>query len=96
MFDQLRERSRPKTRDGAATGIHRQMIAGALVEPAWRHHPGVFVGKIALLRFRDRRLIPRMAAINRVAERIVLDEDFAVITPVIVIRANQAGCECRD
>ena len=30
-----------------------------------------------------------MAAINRVAERIVLDEDFAVITPVIVIRGTK-------
>ena len=70
------ERRRPESRDRAAAGIQRQMIAGALVEPARRHHPGVFAGEVALLRSRNRRLIPRMPPIDRIAERIVLDEYF--------------------
>ena len=40
-----------------------------------RHHPGVLAVEVALLRPGDRRLVPRMPLIDRIAERIVLDED---------------------
>jgi len=41
------------------------VLAGLLIIPAWRHHPGVFVGKIAFLRLRESCLIPGMAGIDR-------------------------------
>ena len=60
--NQAGERGRPEARDRSAAGVQRQMIAGAFVEPARRHDPGVIAGEIALLRFRNGRLIPGMAA----------------------------------
>ena len=41
------------------------------VEPARRHRPAVLVVEVALLRRRDRVLVPRVAPVDRVAERVV-------------------------
>ena len=43
----------PEAGDRSATGVERQMVSGALVEPARRHHPCVLAGEIALLRSRN-------------------------------------------
>ena len=63
--DQSGQRRRPETRDRPAAGIERQMIAGALVVPARRHHPGVIAVEIALLRPRSRGLVPGMIPVDR-------------------------------
>src|SRR6516162_3203690 len=34
--DQAGQRGRPETRDGAASGVERKVIARPLVEPTWR------------------------------------------------------------
>src|SRR6185312_8706579 len=60
----------PKTRNGAATSIERQVIARALVIPAGRHDPGVFPVEITLLWPWNGGLIPGMALIHRIAQRI--------------------------
>ena len=84
-----REGGRPEPCDGPATGVERQVIAGSLVEPARRHDPGVLVVEVALLRSRDRRLVPRVALIDGIAERIGLDEGLAAIPVVVEGTAEQ-------
>ena len=87
--DDAGERGCPETRDRAAAGVERQMIAGALVEPARRHDPGVFLFEVALLRPGEGALIPRMALIDRIAQRILLDERLGVLPVVVVGTAQQ-------
>ena len=41
------------------------------VEPARRHDPAVLVVEVALLRLRDRVLVPGVTPVDRVAERVV-------------------------
>ena len=68
------------------------MVAGPLVEPARRHHPGVLAVEVALLRPRDRRLVPGMPLVDRVAERVGLDEGLALV-PVVVEGAAQQDAD---
>ncbi len=64
------------------------MLVGSLVEPARAHHPAVLVVEVALLRYRDRGLVPRVAHVDGVAERVVRDER-RFVHPVLVVRAAQ-------
>src|SRR5438094_8435651 len=54
------------------------------VVPSGRHDPTVLLGEIARLRSRDGVLSPRMAPVDGIAKRVILDEHFFVF-PVIVI-----------
>src|SRR5271165_5174553 len=65
--DQPSQRGGPEAGDGAASGIHRQMIASSLIEPARRHHPGIFPAEVTLLWPRNRGLIPGMVLVHRIA-----------------------------
>src|SRR3984957_17441799 len=40
----------PEPRYGSAPRVERQVVASALIKPTRRHHPGVFVFEVALLR----------------------------------------------
>src|SRR6185437_4747414 len=82
----------PQTRNRATTGIEWQMVVGALVKPPRRHHPGVLSSEIALLWSWNRRLVPGMAFIDGIAERIVLDEHLFAL-PIIVKRAAQQNAQ---
>src|SRR5262249_40924623 len=53
------------------------------VEPPRRHHPRIVLVEIALLRLRKRVLIPRMARVDGVPERIFGYEDLASL-PILV------------
>ena len=78
-----------KLGERAAAGVKGEMIAAARIEPTRRHYPSVVAVEVALLRSRNRRLIPRMPLIDRIAERIVLDEYFAAVPIVVERRAEQ-------
>ena len=65
------------------------MVAGALVEPARRHHPGVLAVEIALLRLGIVVWFQGWRLIDRIAQRIVLDEGLAVLPVVVVGTAQQ-------
>ena len=84
-MDLVRQRRRPQPRERAAAGVHRQVVARALVVPARAHHPRVVAVEVALLRHRRRRLVPRVALVDRVAERVVGHEHLAVRLPVLVV-----------
>ena len=58
------------------------------VEPARRHRPRVLVVEVALLRRRDRVLVPRVAAVDLVAQRIRVGEHLLVF-PVAVERVAE-------
>ena len=82
----------PETRDGSAASIQRQMIASPLVQPAWRHDPGVLAVEIALLRTRNRGLVPGMVLVHGIAQGIGFHKSFGVF-PVIVIRTAQQNAD---
>src|SRR5438067_2471704 len=86
---QARQSRSPETSQWSAPGVERQVIARALVEPARRHYPCVFIFKIALLRPRYSALIPGMALIDRVAQRIALNERLGLFPVVVVGTAEQ-------
>ena len=86
------QRRRPQPRNRPATRIERQMVAGPLIQPARRHDPRVFAGKIALLGSRDGRLVPRMVLIHRIAQRIFLDKLLGVL-PSVVIGASEQDAD---
>ena len=93
--DLVGERRRPQPRERAAAGVERQVVARALVVPARAHHPGVVAAvEVALLRLRDRRLVPRVALVDRVAERVLVDERL-LARPSPRSRSCRAGCGCR-
>ncbi len=74
--DEPRERRHPEPRERTSARVEREVVARALVVPARAHHPAVGpVLQVALLRLRVRRLVPRVARVDRVAERVLLDED---------------------
>ena len=54
------------------------------VVPARAHHPAVLVVKIPLLRMRVGVLVPRMTAVDRIAQRIVPHEHLLAL-PIVVI-----------
>ena len=61
-------------------------------QPARRHDPGVFAVEVALLRPRRGRLVPRVPPVDRVAERVGLDEHLLVL-PVVVERRSQKDAD---
>src|SRR5947199_147446 len=71
-----------------ASRVERQVIARLGMEPPRRHHPGIFVVEVALLRSRDGRLVPRVALIDWIAERVLLHERLLLL-PVVVIRTAE-------
>src|SRR5262249_31063156 len=86
------QRRGPETSDGSAAGVQSKMVAAARIEPTRRHDPGVIALEVALLRPGNRRLVPRMALIDRVAERIFRDEHFAA-GPVVVVRGTEQDAD---
>ena len=93
--DLVGQRRRPQARERAAAGVERQVVARALVVPARAHHPGVVAAvEVALLRLGDRRLVPRVALVDRVAERVLGDERL-LADPVVVVGWSRAGSGCR-
>ena len=63
-IDQSGQCGRPETRDRAAAGIERKIIARALVVPARRHHPRIVALEIPLLWSGVSRLIPGMPLVH--------------------------------
>ncbi len=59
------------------------MLAGLRVVPARAHHPAVVAVEVALLRHRNGGLVPRVAHVDGVAERVVGDEGL-LVDPVLV------------
>ena len=68
------------------------MVTTAPVEPARRHHPGVLRVEVSLLRPRRRGLVPGVAAVDGVAERVGVHERFTHL-PVVVERAAQQDAQ---
>src|SRR5262249_634698 len=62
--DDARQSRGPKARDRAAPRVKREVILCALVIPARRHHPGVLVLEVALLRPGEGALVPGMPLID--------------------------------
>src|SRR5579863_5805027 len=62
------QRGRPQSGNRATARIQSQVLARAFVVPARRHCPAIVAVEVAFLRLRDRRLIPGMVFVNRVAE----------------------------
>ncbi len=87
-----RQRRGPEPGDRAAAGVQRQVVAGARVEPARRHDPGVLAVEVAPLRPRRRRLVPRVVSVHRVAQRVGPDEHLLVL-PAIVVRRSQKDAD---
>ena len=58
------------------------------VVPSRRHDPAVFGVEIALLRSGNGMLIPGMAPVDRVAERVLCDE-YLLVFPIVVIGAPE-------
>ncbi len=84
------QRRRPQARQGPTSGVECEMVL--TIEPAGGHHPAVLVVQVALLRSRVGVLIPRVAPVDRIAQRIGRDEHF-LIRPVLVIRTAQQDPE---
>src|ERR1700733_10437791 len=85
--DQTGQRGRPQPGEWAAAGVQGQMILA--VEPTRRHHPAVFAAvHVPFLRVRVGVLVPRMAPVDRITQRVRLDEHLLFI-PVVVIRTAQ-------
>src|SRR5262249_12690042 len=49
-IDHVVQSGGPEPRDGASTGVEREILAGVLVMPARRHNPGVLIGEVSFLR----------------------------------------------
>src|SRR5215468_11386424 len=65
------------------------MLAGVSVVPARRHHPGVFAGKVALLRSWNRGLVPGVTLVDRIPQRILCHKHLAIVLPIVVIRTAE-------
>ena len=68
------------------------MVAGARVQPARAHHPAVAVVEVPLARLGQRRLVPGVADVDRVAQRVVGDERV-LVDPVAVEGAAQQDAD---
>ena len=90
--DQAAERGRPEPGDRAAAGVGGEVVGA--VEPARRHDPAVLAVEVALGRPRDRVLVPRVPAVDRVAQRIAGDEHLLVF-PVLVVRAAEQDADAQ-
>ena len=84
--DEPGQRRGPQPGERAATGVEREMIL--TVVPARAHHPAVLVVKIPLLGMWVCVLVPRMAPIDRIAQRIVPDEHL-LVGPVVVVGGSE-------
>ena len=69
----------PLARERPAAGVAAHVRVGALVVDPRRDDPRVLVGEVALLRPRQRDLVPRVVLVDRVAERVVVDERRLVL-----------------
>ena len=87
--DQAGLRGDPLARERAAAGVARDVAVVALVVHARRDDPRVLVGEVARLRLGQRHLVPRVALVDRVAERVVGDERLLVGPVVEVARPEQ-------
>src|SRR5205823_2353569 len=65
------------------------MSTGAFVIPARRHGPAIRAVEIALLWLRQRRLVPGMALVNRIAERVLVNKRSFILPIVVVGVAEQ-------
>ena len=90
--DEPAERRRPETRDRAAAGVEREMIAGPLVAPARRHDPGVLAVEIALLRPRGRGLVPGWRWSTGLPSGSVLT-NVSPVLPIVVEGAAQQDAD---
>ena len=79
----------PLARERAAAGVAGDVAVGALVVDARRDDPRVLVVEVARLRLGQRHLVPRVALVDRVAERVVGDEGLLGAPVVEVRRAEQ-------
>ena len=79
----------PLAGERAAAGVAADVRVGALVVDARRHHPRVLVGEVALLRPRQRHLVPGVVLVDRVAQRVLVDERGLVLPAVEVGRPEQ-------
>ena len=61
----------PLARERTAARVAADVRVGALVVDARRDDPRVLVGEVALLRARQRDLVPRVVLVDRVAERVL-------------------------
>ena len=75
-----------------APGVEREVVAGARVQPARAHHPAVAVVEVPLARLGQRRLVPGVADVDRVAQRVVGDERV-LVDPVAVEGAAQQDAD---
>ena len=73
-----------------AAGIERQVVPGALVVPARAHHPAVVPAlQVPLLGLGEGGLVPRVALVHRVAQRVVGNEGLLVLPVLVVGGAEQ-------
>ena len=87
--DQAGLRRAPLARERPAAGVAAHVRVGALVVDPRRHDPAVLVREIALLRLRQRHLVPGVAPVDRVAERVLGDERLLALHPVLEVRASE-------
>ncbi len=78
----------PRARERAAAGVAGDVGVVALVVDSRRGDPAVLVLPIALLRLRQGHLVPWMALVDRVPQRVLRDERL-LVRPVVEIRAAQ-------
>ena len=88
--DEAGQRRRPQAGDRAAAGVEGEVVRA--VEPARRHDPAVLAVEVALLRLRDGVLVPRVVAVDRVAERVPGDEHLLAF-PAVVERAAEQDAD---
>src|SRR5581483_6244149 len=91
---QVRQCRGPKAAKGPPAGVQGQVSAATLVVPAWRHDPGVVASKIAFLRSGERRLVPGMPLVHRVADRIGPNKGLLIL-PIVVVRAAQKDADAQ-
>src|SRR5439155_8130731 len=70
-------------------GIQGEVVAGPPVAPARRHNPGVLALEVSSLRSGRGGLVPRVALIHWIAERVDLDERLTLLPVVIEGTAQQ-------
>ena len=87
--DEARLGRAPLARERATAGVAADVRVGPLVVDPRGDHPRVLVGEVALLRPRQRDLVPRVVLVDRVAERVVCDERRLVLPAVEVRGAEQ-------
>ena len=82
-------RRAPLAGERAAAGVGGDVAVVALVVHPRRDDPAVLVVEVALLRLRQGHLVPGVALIDRVAERILGHEGRLGVGPVIEVRGTE-------